>query len=280
MIDNFEFLQSRIDELKKSYKYYVYGKSMLGQDLIGFHIGKYTNKQMLITGGIHAREYISTCLCLYLVQNLKTTDIGCYILPMLNPDGIRLCLDGIEWIKDEQTRCMLERINKSQDFGLFKANAYGVDLNENFDAGFGEGNFIKFLPNSNGYLGEKSNSYENKYLLNFIKNKKISVSLSYHSKGEVVYYGFCKLNKKQLKLSKKLAKMVSKSLKYKKIRSKNSFAGFSDYMSYVKNIPSVTIELGSDNYSHPIGFDKLDEIKKGQIDMIKKVAGVFCDANM
>ena len=74
--------------------------------------------------------------------------------------------------------------------------------------------------------------------------------------------------------------MVSKSLKYKKIRSKNSFAGFSDYMSYVKNIPSVTIELGSDNYSHPIEFDKLDEIKKGQIDMIKKVAGVFCDANM
>ena len=39
MIDNFEFLQSRIDELKKSYKCYVYGKSMLGQDLIAFHIG-------------------------------------------------------------------------------------------------------------------------------------------------------------------------------------------------------------------------------------------------
>lgn len=279
MIDNFEFLQSRIDELKKSYKYYVYGKSMLGQDLIGFHIGKYTNKQMLITGGIHAREYISTCLCLYLVQNLKT-DVGCYILPMLNPDGIRLCLDGIKWIKDEQARCMIKRINKSQDFSLFKANAFGVDLNENFDAGFGEGNFIKFLPNSNGYLGEKSNSYENKYLLNFVKKKKIAVSLSYHSKGEVVYYGFCKLNKKQLKISKKLAKIVSKTLKFKKVRSKNSFAGFSDYMSYVKNIPSVTIELGSDNYSHPIEFDKLDEIKKSQIDMIKNVAGVFCDANM
>lgn len=279
MIDNFEFLQSRIDKLKKSYKCYVYGKSMLGQDLVAFHIGRYTSKQILITGGIHAREYISTLLCLYFVQNLKT-DVGCYILPMLNPDGIRLCLDGTEWIKDEQTKHMIKRINKSPDFSLFKANAYGVDLNENFDAGFGEGKFIKFLPNSNGYLGENPNSYENKYLLNFVKKKKIAVSLSYHSKGEVVYYGFCKLNKKQLKLSKKLAKMVSKSLKYKKIRSKNSFAGFSDYMSYVKNIPSVTIELGSDNYSHPIEFDKLDEIKKGQIDMIKKVAGVFCDANM
>ena len=275
MKDNFKYIQSKMDELKSCHKYNIYGKSMLCQDLIAFHVGKFCGKQLLITGGIHAREYISTLLCLDILQNYNFST-GCYILPLLNPDGVRLCLDGSDWINDEQTRKMVERINNKKDFSQFKANAYGVDLNENFDAGFSEGNLIKFLPSASGYVGEKPNSYENKYMLKYIKNKNISASISYHTKGEVVYYGFSKLSKNGLKNAKKLAKIVSKSLKFKKIRSKNSFGGLSDYLSYRKNIPSVTVELGSDNLSHPINFSQLETIKKGQMNMLQNVISEFC----
>lgn len=275
MKDNFEYIQSKINELRTCHKNYIYGKSLLCQDLITFHVGKFSGKQLLITGGIHAREYISTLLCLDILQNYNFAT-GCYILPLLNPDGVKLCLDGSDWIKDEQMRELVERINNKKDFSQFKANALGVDLNVNFDAGFMEGSLVKLLPNASGYVGEKPNSYENKYLLNFLKNKNIFASISYHAKGEVVYYGFSKLSKKSLKNAKKLAKIVSKSLNFKKIRSKNSFGGLSDYLSFKKNIPSVTVELGSDKLSHPINFSQLETIKKGQMEMIKKVISEFC----
>ena len=275
MKDNFEYIQSKINQLKTCHKHYIYGKSCLGQELIAFHVGNNSGKQLLITGGIHAREYISTLLCLDILQNYNFST-GCYILPLLNPDGVRLCLDGSDWINDEQTRRLVERINNKKDFSQFKANALGVDLNVNFDAGFSEGNLVKFLPSASGYVGENVNSYENKYLLKFIKNKNIFASISYHSKGEVVYYGFSKLSKKPLKNAKKLAKNVSKSLKFKKIRSKNSFGGLSDYLSYRKNIPSVTVELGSDKLSHPINFSQLETIKKRQMEMLKNVISEFC----
>lgn len=264
----------KIEQLKKYHKHCVYGKSMLGQDLIAFHVGKHTSKQLLITGGIHSREYISTILCLYLIENYNF-NVGCYILPMLNPDGIRLCMDGVDWIKDIYSKQLITRINKNNDFSLLKANAFGVDLNENFNAGFGQSKFVKFVPSSNGFLGEKPNNYENKYLLKYISKKSIFASISYHSKGQVVYYGYAKLNKKQLKNAKKLAKIVSKSLKFKKIRSKNSSGGLSDYLSYVKNIPSVTVELGKDNLSHPIQICELDQIKNNQLEMIKNVIMEF-----
>ena len=274
-MDSFEYIIEQINIQKEKHYFKTIGKSMLGQDIVIFHTGKFSGKQLLITGGIHAREYISTMLCLDILQNYHF-GTGCYIAPLLNPDGVRLCLDGLSFVNDQDTKSMLKRINKGEDFSLYKANAYAVDLNENFDAGFGQGNKIKFLPSSNGFLGEKANSYENKFLLKYIKNKNISASISYHSKGEVVYYGFSKLSKKSLKNAKKLAKIVSKALKFKKIRSKNSFGGLSDYLSYRKNIPSVTVEIGSDKLSHPINFLYLDKIKIGHMEMIEKVINEFC----
>ena len=261
-MDNFEEILHEIDQIKASCDYFVYGKSYLGQDLIAFHKGSYDSAQLLITAGMHAREYISTKVVLNLLKDY-TNDEGCYFIPLTNPDGVRMVLDGIDWIEDNLHKQFLLRINNSADFSLWKANARAVDLNVNFDALWGKSKFIKNLPQSGGWAGENSNSeLENVLLLDFIKNKQIKFSLAYHSKGEVVYYGFEKLTKNQLRISKKIGKNIAKTLNYKLIQSKNSSGGLSDYLSYKYNIPSFTIELGSDNLSHPITFEYFNTLYK------------------
>lgn len=266
---NFADFLTQFNDLKSHIDYFVYGKSYFGQELIAFHKGSYKSKQLLITGGIHAREYVSSQVVLNLLKEYNY-DIGCYFLPMLNPDGVRLSMDGIFWIKNKEYREFLLKLNNNKyDFSLWKANAIGVDLNVNFNAEWAKSKFIKNYPNGGGYIGERSNSYENKYLIDFLENKQFFASLSYHSKGEVVYYGFEKLSKKSLKNAKNTAKNIAKLANFKTIQSKGSAGGLSDYLSYCCNIPSFTIELGSDKFKHPIQLNFVKEVEKNQSLVIK-----------
>ena len=271
-IDNFYKFVSNIDTLS-NVQMFIYGKSFMGENLYAFHKGSYLGKQLLITGGMHAREFISTAVVTQLIKDYNLS-IGCYFVPLINPDGVRLCTDGLSFVSDKDLQNYLLRLNKhSTDFSLWKANIRGVDLNVNFDASWGSGKFVKYIPSSSGFCGESPLSeLENINLLNFLEDKNIAVSLAYHSKGEVVYYGFEELCENDLAKAKKLAKVVAKSLRYKIVQSKNSTGGLSDYLAYNKKIPSCTIELGNDNYKHPIGLDKLQEVYCNQIDMIKNVS--------
>ncbi len=272
-MDSFLSLKREILSLiENGVEHEIYGKSFLGENLHAFHKGSYSGKQLLITASIHAREYIS---CKVVINLIKDYDLstGCYFLPLLNPDGVRLVLDGNDFIEDNALKNLLFRLNNnSNNFSLWKANARGVDLNVNFDAMWGKSKFTTFLPCSSGFIGEEPNSeIENINLLNFIENKKFFMSIAYHSKGNVVYYGFEKLNMKEFKIAKNIAKNIAKPLNYKKIQSKGSTGGLSDYLSYSLKIPSFTIELGNDKLTHPIQLNKIDKIYKNQYRMLKKI---------
>lgn len=276
-MNNFEDLHKKIEKISKNKQIdcFVYGKSYLGQNLYAFHKGSYNTKQILITGGIHAREYISSYVVIKLLEDYKE-DMGVYFLPVLNIDGIRLSMDGLSFIKDEDTKKMILRLNNnSTNFELWKANAIGVDLNVNFDAMWGQSKFTTDLPSAYGYLGENCNEYENSALINYIKDKNIKLSLSYHSKGRVVYYGFCKQIKTVKNKTKKLAYSVGRILKYKPLKSKGSSGGLSDYLSFKYNIPSVTIELGDDKLKHPISLKYFDEIYTNQYEVLKHIVENF-----
>ena len=272
-MNDFEFLQKNINLCVKNANIdtFIIGKTYLGQDIYAFHKGLYSGKQLLITGGIHAREYISSFVVLRLLQDYHMP-FGCYFVPAVNLDGIALSLNGLDFIKDIDLKNMLLRLNNhSTDFKLWKANIRAVDLNTNFDAGFGESKFCKTLPCFSGFAGEYVNSEcETKALVNFVNNLNISYSLAYHSKGNVVYYGFEGLNNKILKKEREMAFFFAKNLKYKKVRSLGSTGGLGDYLAYKHSIPSITIELGNDKLSHPIGLGYLDRLYKNQYITIKK----------
>ena len=247
------------------------GKTFLGQKIYAFHKGSYFGKQLLITAGIHAREYISCFVVQKLMQDYNLP-FGCYFVPAVNLDGIGLCCCGLDFVKDKQLKDVLKRLNNnSTNFKLWKANIRGVDLNTNFDAGFGKSKFACPLPCSGGFAGEKPNSEcENIALIKFAKTHSVDFSLAYHSKGEVVYYGFEDLKNDVLKKESQMASLFAKNLKYKKIRSIGSTGGLGDFLGQKFGIPSITIELGNDSCNHPIDLKYFDEIYKNQYDALKK----------
>ena len=255
-------MENIIKNLCESVDNFILGKSVLGRNVYGFHIGSKQEKQILLSGGMHAREYISSLFLLKEIEFLKTKTLngGVYVLPLLNPDGVDLVLNGTKHIKDEKLKNFLLDVNGSSDFSHWKANAHAVDLNVNFDAEWGNGknntkvlakeNFIGFYPNSEP---------ENLSIINFLNTHKIDASLAFHSKGEVIYYGF-KQDAETLKKNKKIARNLCKINGYTPIKTKHSTGGLSDYINLMLKIPAFTIELGNDFLTHPISERFLPDI--------------------
>jgi len=247
-------LINKIRDLKNKVDFKLIGKSLFGEEIYVFHVGEYSGKQIFLSGGIHAREYISSLFLIKEIEYLSNRELsgGIYILPLINPDGVRLVLESTDFIADEKLRRFLIDLNGSENFSLWKANGNAVDLNVNFDAKWGEGknnrkklgreNFIGYYPNS---------EIENINIINFLKETKIDLNIAFHSKGEVIYYGFEK-SKEQLKKEEKIVKLISSFNGYIPIKSVNSTGGLSDYIAQKYDVPSMTVELGSDFLNHPI----------------------------
>lgn len=240
------------------------GKSLFGRDVLGVHIGSYTGNQIMLTGSIHAREYVTSLLLIKLVQYTvdKSFDGGFYFVPLVNPDGVALVLEGIESVPCANFKEYIKSINGgSEDFSQWKANGEAVDLNVNFDALWGQGvqnvkcpapgNFIGFYPES---------EREVRNLITFSQRNMPAMSIDYHTKGEVIYYGFETQTPSELATNLKIANNIAEYTGYTVIRSEGSVGGFQDYSISSLKIPSVTIEVGSASLEHPINEVYLQKI--------------------
>ena len=258
----FEKLSSDIENLSKlaNVDTTIIGKSIENRPIYAFHLGNYGDNQIIITGAIHAREWITALLVTELVKYYDTMKIpngGIYFLPLTNPDGVKIALETQP---------------------LYKANAAQVDLNVNFDADWGKGLQNVRVPGPENYIGPyPASEPEVTALVNFTTSVKPKATISYHSKGEVIYYGFepitSKFDKcttqKQLKRTKLFAQKVGELTGYTPIKTKNSTGGYSDWVFMNFGIPTLTIEVGNDNYFHPITKDKLPEIFEQNKDVPK-----------
>ena len=151
--------------------------------------------------------------------------------------------------------------NNSDDFSLWKANGEGVDLNVNFDALWGEGLQNVFCPASENFVGFYPNSErEVRNLISFMLKEPIDLTLSYHTKGEVIFYGFEVLSEESLERDLEFAQVISKATRYEILKTYGSVGGFSDWVSLQLDIPAFTVEVGNPNIPHPIGIENLPEI--------------------
>jgi len=254
----FNTIIQQMNELAKAVECFSIGKSGGGKDIWCFKLGC-GGKTILIQCAIHAREHITTFFALEHIKYLKNFYIGgtIYYIPCMNPDGVQLCLDGAGTLPANKRR-KLTKINKGTDFTLYKANINGVDLNTNFDADWGRGKFNITTPASENFVGNYPHSEsEVKALVNFTKEVMPDITLSYHSKGEVIYYGF---NKPLSVLEKRYLKIIKELTGYKSVKTKNSTGGYKDYCISKLNIPSYTIEVGNDHFKHPVPMSELEVI--------------------
>lgn len=260
-----ELVQRIVDLQDEGLELFDIGKSTLNKNILATHVGSFDGPQVLIQGGIHAREYISTLLMIEQARYTNATaDLqngGIYFVFLTNPDGAEIVLDGIDTAPCDITKQYLVLANGGFDFSMYKANINLVDLNTNFDADWGMGGQNVTCPNTQNFIGFYPNSErEVQNLINFTNQIKSALTISYHSKGEVIYYGFAGESEQDIARDRAIGEQLASLTGYNLLFTENSAGGYKDWCIRNLQIPSYTIEIGTESLQHPIGEENLPEI--------------------
>lgn len=247
------------------------GRSEEGRDLVLAVMGNQkAEKKILIHASIHAREYITAAIVMaqidYMLTHKNTMygdmtigellDCTCLsIVPMVNPDGVNIVQSG-------RLPEMFKAMYSADIATLWKANAKGVDLNANFDAGWESyGDNSTDTPAPYGYKGSSPEcAAESRALADYMRRENFDLTLSYHTSGSVIYYSFGE-NGKVNRLGLCLAERIYRVSGYTpEEQSKTSTAGFKDWAIEKCSVPSLTVEFGTGE--SPIKTEEFSSIWK------------------
>lgn len=253
-----------INELCREYSFIKHtfaGKSVCGRCIDALHIGN-TKNRILYCGGFHGSEYLTILTLLRFVEecadsmknnkavgNHSVGDFlkirGLTVIPCVNPDGVEIALHGSKAALKYKT--LVDDV--SENTTKWQANARGVDINHNFDAGWCE---LKKLELSRNIKSPASTRFggncpesepETKALTRLCRNTDFERAIALHSQGREIY---CSFGKNTPVLSFKLASMFSQASGYN-IAFPEEIAtggGFKDWFIDKFRKPALTIEMG------------------------------------
>ncbi|QZY57513.1 peptidoglycan-binding protein [Crassaminicella profunda] len=278
----YDIMERDIEGLKVRYPFLevgIAGKSVLGRNLYYIKLGNGPNK-VFYNGAHHSLEWITSPLLMKFIENfskayIREGDLGgyntkeiwekssIYIMPMVNPDGIDLVLNGLQ--KNNPYYNQLIKWNKgSTDFSKdWQANNRGVDLNHNYDALWekskeAEEEYGVYGPGPTRYSGPYPESEsESKTVADFTRKHNFRLVLAYHSQGEVIYWNFENLASPE---AKKIGELFAKASGYilDETYGIASYAGYKDWFIDKYRRPGYTIEVGKGKNPLPIEqFDKI-----------------------
>lgn len=247
----------------------IIGKSLFARNLYAVKIGDGTPVG-IAQYGIHGREFVTTKLAFF--HYGYGVNVGSFwLIPLVNPDGALLSQVGLDSVPNQKDRERLLALNGGNpDFSLWKANGRGVDLNVNFPARWGKGIKNVRFAGAENYIGEKPFSEkETQALKTFTEKIKPDYTVSYHTKGEEIYWRFHQ-STRTCPRDKALAERLSLSTGYPLCDTQGSVGGYKDWCIQRFKIPSFTVETGKDSLSHPI-------FGNGIADIIEKNGKSLCD---
>ena len=270
----YQEMQVDLNSLKATYpkmQMDVLGNTIDGRQLYHVVVGNPSAPhKILVHGGIHAREYISSQLVmreivallemqknnlLYHGQSVATLlqNTCIHFVPMVNPDGITLVQGGIDALNTQAAKTMVMSMaaqDQVTDLATYlrkwKNNINGVNLNRNFDAFWQEATPKVDHPSNMFYKGTGPESeVESKALANLCRQIMPDYTISYHTQGRVIYWYFGETGNYKAK-GQHLANVVHQNTGYtiSNTWSQTDAAGFKDWAVQKLDIPSVTIELG------------------------------------
>ena len=216
----------------------------IGRTVLGYEIPLIRGgSETLVVCSTHAREH---CATEALFRTFEKNGLRCDFLPVHNVDGVLLAKFGADAV-DVSRRKRLIEINGGEDFSLWKANANAVDLNVNFDARWSQGVRNVFFSAPENYVGPYPESEpETKAVASLLRREKYAQVVSFHAKGEVVYWGFAPNF-----LHYREAKAFADAMGYGIATAIGSCGGLKDYFDLLGNGLGLTVELGEDKFSHP-----------------------------
>lgn len=270
----YQEMQVDLNTLKATYpkmQMDVLGNTIDGRQLYHVVVGNPSAPhKILVHGGIHAREYISSQLVmreivallemqqnnlLYHGQSVATLlqNTCIHFVPMVNPDGITLVQGGVDALNTQAAKTMVMSMaaqDQVTDLATYlrkwKNNINGVNLNRNFDAFWQEATPKVDHPSNMFYKGTGPESeVESKALANLCRQLRPDYTISYHTQGRVIYWYFGETGNYKAK-GQHLANVVHQNTGYtiSDTWSQTDAAGFKDWAVQKLDIPSVTIELG------------------------------------
>lgn len=241
----------------------VIGKTAFGREILLLTKGRGAART-LIMGGVHAREHITSDLLFALTAAYRGS-IALDIVPALNIDGILLVKNGLNGLplRLKEREYLLKANRGNGDFSLWKANLRAVDINNNFDAGWGQGQGNVFFPAPSGYVGAHAGSEpETQAAVRLMDSGQYALVVAYHSKGEEVYWGF-----RDKRPHPEEARRVADALGYALKETPDSAGGLKDYWIEKTGRMGLTIEVGEDRFSHPYPVSELPALVKKHKDI-------------
>lgn len=243
-------------------KYKIIGNSEYNRPIYAVSLGT-GSSTLFINGSHHAREWISTNLNMYMIEqyakmNENKQVIGGYnvkevlekttiwFVPMVNPDGVTLQQSGLSKFPNNVHASLIMMNEGSSNFKRWKANAKGVDLNRQYNADWKniKNNFVSpRWSHHKGYTPEQA--AETKTLVKFTKEIGPEMAVSYHTSGEILYWNFHQSGERKtrdLGYAKRIGQYTGYSLIYPGLNP--SGGGYSDWFIAKYKRPAFTPELG------------------------------------
>lgn len=255
------------------------GRSVLNKNLYYLKLGSGPN-EIFYNGAHHGLEWITSLLLMKFAENFckayarkrslrgyNVEDIWnrstIYILPMVNPDGIDIVLNGLHPYNPYYDHLIRWNKGRRNFMEVWQSNIRGVDLNHNYDACWelskqAEAEHGIYGPGSTRYSGPHPESEpETKAVADFTRRHDFRLVLAYHSQGEVIYWDF---NNHAPPRSREIGNLLSKVSGYEleEISGIASYAGYKDWFINEYNRPGYTIEVGKGKNPLPLcQFNKI-----------------------
>ncbi|MDR1409813.1 MAG: M14 family metallocarboxypeptidase [Oscillospiraceae bacterium] len=254
----------------------IFGQSVCGRNLCAYTLGT-GQKCTLFAAAFHGQEWITSYIALKLLSqlcNMYEYDAVWYgksvrgilktqrivLVPCVNPDGVEIALHGISSACEFEDS--IEKISNG-DLHDWNANARGVDINHNFDAGWDILRSLEVSAGINGpaprrYGGPYPNSEpETRAIVKITHHEKPSHVFAFHSQGEEIFWEY---NGISASGSENFARALAEESGYELVKNGGlaSHGGYKDW--FIKEFcrPGFTLEFGKGK--NPLSLTDFDMI--------------------
>jgi g-D-glutamyl-meso-diaminopimelate peptidase len=272
----YEIMERDLQGLKARYPFIeigTVGRSVLGKNLYYIRLGRGPT-EVFYNGAHHSLEWITAPLLMKFIENfsrayatgsrIRGYDVrsiwnqsSIYIVPMVNPDGVNLVLEGLK-SQNPYYQQLLQWNDTGQPFSrVWNANIRGVDLNRNYPASWQDAKAQEPAlgvdgPGPTRYGGPAPLSEpETQSLVSFTRQHDFKLVIAYHTQGRVIYWRYKNVTPSR---ALSIARVFAQASGYvvSEVPYEAAYAGYKDWFIEEFRRPGFTIEVGLGRNPIPI----------------------------